>query len=79
MEEYFRKTSSEIREELMNTIRNQMIIQQMQNKLTENIKPTPAEIRRFYATLPPDSIPVIPAQVEVQVKARLQAEVIHQV
>ena len=67
MEEYFRKTSSEIREELMNTIRNQMIIQQMQNKLTENIKPTPAEIRRFYATLPPDSIPVIPAQVEVQV------------
>ena len=67
MEEYFRKTSSEIREELMNTIRNQMIIQQMQNKLTENIKPTPAEIRRFYATLPQDSIPVIPAQVEVQV------------
>lgn len=67
MEEYFRKTSSEIREELMNTIRNQMIIQQMQSKLTENIKPTPAEIRRFYATLPPDSIPVIPAQVEVQV------------
>lgn len=67
MEEYFRKTSSEIREELMNTVRNQMIIQQMQNKLTENIKPTPAEIRRFYSTLPADSIPVIPAQVEVQV------------
>lgn len=67
LEEYFRKTASEIREEMMNTVRNQMIIQQMQSKLTENIKPTPAEIRRFFATLPGDSIPVIPAQVEVQV------------
>ena len=67
MEEYFRKTSTEIREEMMNNIRNQMIIQQMQSKLTENIKPTPAEIRRFFATLPDDSIPVIPAQVEVQI------------
>lgn len=67
MEEYFRKPSAEIREEMMTTVKNQMIIQQMQTKLTENIKPTPAEIRRFYASLPQDSIPVIPAQVEVQI------------
>lgn len=67
MEEYFRKTSSEIREEMMNTVRNQMIIQQMQQKLTENIKPTPADIRRYYSTLPEDSIPMMPAQVEVQI------------
>ncbi|MCQ2348111.1 MAG: peptidylprolyl isomerase [Paludibacteraceae bacterium] len=67
MEEYFRKTQSEIREELMTTVRNQMIIQQMQSKLTEHIKPTPAEIRRFYSSLPEDSIPTIPAQVEVQI------------
>lgn len=67
MEEYFRKTTSEIREELMTTVRNQMVIQQMQSKLTENIKPTPSEIRRFYNTLPQDSIPMVPAQVEVQI------------
>ena len=67
MEEYFRKTSSEIREEMMTTVRNQMIIQQMQQKLTSDIKPTPAEIRRYYNTLPPDSIPMMPAQVEVQI------------
>lgn len=67
MEEYFRKTTTEIREELMINIRHQMIIQQMQSKLTENIKPTPSETRRFYATLSDDSIPVIPAQVEVQI------------
>ena len=67
MEEYFRKTSSEIREEMMTTVRNQMIIQQMQQKLTEHIKPTPAEIRRYYNSLPADSIPMMPAAVEVQI------------
>ena len=67
MEEYFRKPSSEIREELMTTVRNQMVIQQMQSKLTADIKPTPAEIRRYYNSLPIDSIPMMPAQVEVQI------------
>ena len=67
MEEYFRKTSTEIREEMMTMVRNQMIIQQMQSKLTENIHPTPAEVRRYYEQLPEDSLPMVPAQVEVQV------------
>ena len=67
MEEYFRKSSSEIREEMMTMVRNQMIIQQMQSKLTENISPTPAEVRRYYNALPQDSIPMVPAQVEVQI------------
>ena len=67
MEEYFRKPSSEIREEMMNTVRNQMIIQQMQAKLTSDIKPTPSDIRRYYNSLPMDSIPMMPAQVEVQI------------
>ena len=67
MEEYFRKSSTEIREEMMTMVRNQMIIQQMQSKLTENISPTPAEVRRYYNTLPSDSIPMVPAQGEVQI------------
>ncbi len=67
MEEYFRKSLSEIREELTTNVRNQMIIQQMQQKLTENIKSTPAEIRRYFNKLPEDSVPTIAAQVEVQI------------
>ncbi len=67
MEEYFRKTSTEIREEMMTSVRNQMIIQQMQSKITEKIQPTPAEVRRFYNQLTADSIPMVPAQVEVQI------------
>jgi peptidyl-prolyl cis-trans isomerase SurA len=67
MEEYFRKSSTEIREEMMQMVRNQMIIQQMQSKLTENISSTPAEVRRYYNALSQDSIPMVPAQVEVQI------------
>lgn len=67
MEEYFRKSSSEIREEMMQQVGNQMVIQQMQQKLTDGVKPTPAEIRRYFASLPSDSLPTIPAQVEVQI------------
>ena len=67
MEEYFRKTSTEIREEMMTAVRNQMIIQQMQSKLTEDIQPTPAEVRRYFSTLSADSLPMVPAQVEVQI------------
>ena len=67
LEEYFRKPSSEIREEMMESVRNQMIIQQMKSKMTENIQPTPAEVRRYFNTLTGDSLPMVPAQVEVQV------------
>lgn len=67
MEEYFRKTSSEIREEMMTSVRNQMIIQQMQSKLTEKSQPTPSEVRRYFNSLPADSLPMVPAQVEVQI------------
>ncbi len=67
MEEYFRKNSTELREELREMIRNQQIIQQMQQKLIGDIKSTPAELRRFFNQLPEDSIPTVPAEVELQV------------
>ncbi len=67
LEEYFRKSLSEMKEEMTEMVRNQSIIQQMQQKLTENIKTTPAEIRRYYNSLPEDSIPTVAAQVEVQI------------
>ena len=67
MEEYFGKNTVELREELRDVVRNQMIIQQMQQNLIGDIKATPADVRRFYNSLPADSIPTVPAQVELQV------------
>lgn len=67
MEEYFNKNTVELREELRDVVRDQMIIQQMQQKLIGDIKATPADVRRFYNSLSEDSIPTVPAQVELQI------------
>ncbi len=67
VEEYFHKNTTELREELREMVRNQQIIQQMQQKLVENIKSTPADVRHFMKDLPTDSIPTVPAEVELQI------------
>lgn len=67
MEEYFGKNTLSLREDMRQMVRDQMIIQQMQQKLVEHIKSTPAEVRRFYNNLSKDSIPTVPAQVELQI------------
>ena len=67
MEEYFNKTSSQIRESLRENIREGLTVQKMQQKLVGEVKVTPAEVRRYFQGLPPDSIPYIPTQVEVQI------------
>ena len=66
VEEYFNMTINQLREELTITIHDQMVVEEMQNKLVKNVKVTPADVRRFYANYPADSIPYIPVQVEVQ-------------
>lgn len=67
LEEYFGKSTLALREDMRQMVRDQMIIQQMQQKLVENIKSTPADVRRFYNELSKDSIPMVPAQVELQI------------
>ncbi len=67
MEEYFNKTSSQIREALRENAREGLKVQRMQQKLVGEIKITPAEVRRDFKDLPQDSIPYIPTQVEVQI------------
>ncbi|MDD4992197.1 MAG: peptidylprolyl isomerase [Paludibacter sp.] len=67
MEEYFKMSTNALREKLRDMVRDNNIIEQMRQKLVGNIKSTPADIRRFYNQLPTDSIPTIPAQVELQI------------
>lgn len=67
MEEYFNKTSSQIRETLRDNAREGLKVQKMQQKLVGDIKVTPAEVRRYFQNRPQDSIPYVPTQVEVQI------------
>lgn len=67
MEEYFNMSSTKMREELRETMRDRMVVERMQHKLFENIKVTPAEVRRKYAQIKEEEIPFVPTQVEVQI------------
>ena len=67
MEEYYNKTSTQIREMLRENIRNGMTVQKMQQHIVGDIKIVPADVRRYFKNLPMDSIPFVPTQVEVQI------------
>ena len=66
MEEYYNKSSMDIREELRESARRMLTMQMMQRELMKDVKVTPAEVRRYFKNLSSDSIPYIPTQVEVQ-------------
>ncbi len=67
LEEYFKKSLNEIREELYETVKNQMIVQEVQQKVIGNHKISPSEVRKFYNGISQDSIPMIPESVEVEI------------
>lgn len=66
LEEWLNKPLYQIKIEQREIVRNQMLTQQMQGKITGDIKVTPAEIRAFYRKSSADSLPMVPAQFEVQ-------------
>ncbi len=67
LEEYFSKKYSQIKDERKEMVREQQIVQQMQQKLIGEIKLTPSEVRKYFNTLSQDSLPNIPTTVEVQI------------
>jgi len=65
--EYFAKPIADIREDFRQQIREQQLIQGVQQKHFGNIQLTPSEIRKYYNSLPQDSLPFIPTTLEVQI------------
>lgn len=67
LEEYKNMTMTQIREGLYDQMKDYLTAQNMRRKLAEDVKVTPAEVRRYFKDLPADSLPMIPEQVEVQI------------
>lgn len=67
MEQYFRKSLPEMRESMVEMVRNSYRVRSVQQELTRGVKATPSDVRRYYDALPKDSVPFIPMQVEVQI------------
>lgn len=67
VEAQFKKSWPELRQQLVEIFRNQYIIQQVQQNLTKNVKPIPGDVRKYYNSLPEDSVPYVPLSVETQI------------
>lgn len=67
LEEYWGKSLRRIREDLRTQIREEQLVQGVQQKHFEDVVLTPSEIRKFYNKIPQDSLPFIPTTMEVQI------------
>ena len=67
VEEYFRKPYAQLREQMTDMMRNNYIVESVQNNLTKEVKITPNDVRKYFTALPTDSVPYVPMQVEAKV------------
>jgi len=65
LEKYYQKSILEIKADFRDIIKNQLLQQNEESKISEGIKVTPLEVRTFFNNLPKDSIPNVSSVVEV--------------
>ncbi|GAB2579978.1 peptidylprolyl isomerase [Spirosoma areae] len=63
--EAYGKSLEMLKSELRTQVKDQKIVQKMQQKITTDVKVTPRDVRKFYEAIPRDSLPYMPAEVEV--------------
>lgn len=65
LEALYGKTMEQVRLELRDQIREQMIVSKMEDEMTKDIVVTPSDVKRFFNKIPKDSLPYFSASVEV--------------
>ncbi len=65
LEKAFGKTMEQIKFEVRDMIREQMVVSEMERTITKDLGVTPAEVKRFFNRIPKDSLPFFSAEVEV--------------
>ena len=82
LEEYKHQTITQMRNEMRDEFKDRQKVQKMKQKLVEDITVTPADVRRYFADLPADSLPYVQTEVEVQIicqTPRIEPEEINRV
>ena len=65
MEAQFGKTLTEIKDELRKGQKDQMLQEQVQNKIMESVAVTPQEVKDFFLSIPKDSLPTVSPEYEI--------------
>lgn len=71
LEEYFNKSVTQLKNDLRPQIREQALIQKMQDRITSKVQVTPGEVKEFFDAIPKDSLPYFSTEVEVGQIVRL--------
>ena len=66
LEKFYGKSVTQIKEEFRPVIKDRLLAQEMERRITADISVTPKEVAEFYATIPKDSLPLINAQLSFQ-------------
>ncbi|MBE0679195.1 MAG: peptidylprolyl isomerase [Bacteroidales bacterium] len=67
LETYFNKSMAEIRKDLREMLTNQYIVQETQGTIAQNITVTPDEIKKYFNSIPKDSLPLVPRKVQLSI------------
>ncbi|MCI0751763.1 MAG: peptidylprolyl isomerase, partial [Flammeovirgaceae bacterium] len=65
VESRFGKTLEQIKSELHDQVKEQLVVREMQSTITKDITVTPADVKRFFNRIPKDSLPFFSAEAEV--------------
>lgn len=65
MEDYFGKSIFDIKDDLRELLHEQMVTDEVRRTIIEDIAPTPSDVKSFFRSLHPDSIPYINTEVEL--------------
>jgi peptidyl-prolyl cis-trans isomerase SurA len=65
LETYFKKGMIEIRRDIRKALVQQQVVGEVQRSIAKNIKVNPNELKKYYNSIPKDSLPVIPGKVEL--------------
>lgn len=65
IEAAYGKTIDQIKGDLYDQVKEQLVVQKMQDEITKDVTVTPAEVKRFFNKIPADSVPYLSAEVEV--------------
>ena len=65
VEDYFKRSIDNMKDELSIVVKEQLYTQKKQNIIINNVKITPNEVKGYLSTLETDDIPLIPTQLEL--------------
>jgi len=67
LEDYFKKSMVEIRRDIRKALVEQQVVSEVQSSITSDLSITPNDVKRYFNTIPKDSLPIIPSKVQLSV------------